>query len=89
MSRKLEKVRTDIRKAEAKLREAEEYLKTLQAKERQLEDEEIGARIRAMQEKGSDVLDLLETIQSLKQESRAAAHDESEPYETEVNGNEE
>ena len=89
MNRKLEKVRTDIRKAEAKLREAEEYLKTLQAKERQLEDEEIVARIRAMQEKGSDVLDLLQTIEVLKRESRAAAHFESEPYETEVNDNEE
>lgn len=64
MNKKIEKVREDIRKAEARAREAEEYVKTLRAKERQLEDEEIIARIRAMQGKGADIMDVLRDVQN-------------------------
>lgn len=64
MNRKIAKVREDIRKAEARAREAEEYVKTLRAKERQLEDEEIIARIRAMQGKGTDIMDVLRDVQN-------------------------
>lgn len=66
MSKKIEKVREDIRKAEARVREADEYLKTLRAKERQLEDEEIVAQIRSMQEKGADILDVLRVVKGRK-----------------------
>ncbi len=61
-NKKIMKVREDIRKAEAKAREVDEYIKTLRAKERQLEDDAIIAEIRAMQEKGGDVLDVLHRI---------------------------
>jgi hypothetical protein len=64
LNRKIAKVREDIRKAEARAREAEEYVKTLRAKERQLEDEEIIARIRAMQGKGTDIMDVLRDVQN-------------------------
>lgn len=67
MNRKITKVREDIRKAEAKAREAEEYVKTLRAKERQLEDEEIVAQIRGMQEKGADIMDVLQEVQRRKE----------------------
>lgn len=69
MSKKIEKVREDIRKAEARVREADEYLKTLRAKERQLEDEEIVAQIRSMQEKGADILDVLRIVKGRKDSS--------------------
>ncbi len=62
MNRKLVKVREDIRKAEARLKEAQEYLKTLRARERQLEDAEIIARIRGMQTKGDDIMDVLRVV---------------------------
>ena len=78
MNKKLTKVREDIRKAEARLREDEEYLKTLRIKQRQIEDEEIVAQIRAMQEKGSDVLDVLRTVQDMKKKNAAAEHYERE-----------
>lgn len=67
MNRKITKVREDIRKAEARAREAEEYVKTLRAKERQLEDEEIVARIRGMQEKGADIMDVLQEVRKRKE----------------------
>lgn len=67
MNRKITKVREEIRKAEARAREAEEYVKTLRAKERQLEDEEIVARIRGMQEKGADIMDVLQEVQKRKE----------------------
>jgi DNA helicase TIP49 (TBP-interacting protein) len=66
MNKKIEKVREDIRKAEDKIREMEEYLKTLRAKERQLVDEEIISQIRSMQAKGGDVLDVLRKVQSMQ-----------------------
>lgn len=63
MSKKIEKVREDIRKTQARIRELEEYLKTLQMQERQLCDEEIAKTIRDMAGKG----DVLETLRKLQQ----------------------
>lgn len=66
MNKKIQKVREDIRKAEARLKEDEEYLKTLRARQRQLEDDEIIAQIRSMQDKGSDIMETLRKVQEMK-----------------------
>lgn len=63
MNKKIEKVREDIRKTKARIRELEEYLKTLQMQERQLCDEEITKAIRGMAGKG----DVMETLRRLQQ----------------------
>jgi len=63
LNKKIQKVREDIRKAEARLKEDEEYLKTLRARQRQLEDDEIIAQIRSMQAKGGDIMDTLRKVQ--------------------------
>ena len=62
---KIERVREDIRKTEAKLRELEEYLKTLQMKERQLCDEEVARTLREMAGKNGDVLETLRRMQDI------------------------
>lgn len=67
-NKKIERVREDIRKTENKLREMEEYLKTLRLQEKQLEDEEIIKQIRALNEKNGDVLDVLRRVQNMKNE---------------------
>ena len=66
MNKKIQKIREDIRKAEARLKEDEEYLKTLRARQRQLEDDEIIAQIRSMQAKGGDIMDTLRKVQEMK-----------------------
>lgn len=66
MNKKIEKVREDIRKTKARIREQEEYLKTLQMQERQLCDEEITKAIRGMAGKG-DVLEMLRRLQDGQQ----------------------
>ena len=63
MNRKIEKVREDIKKTQARIRELEEYLKTLQMQEHQLCDEEIAKTIRDMAGKG----DVMETLRRLQQ----------------------
>ena len=60
---KIERVREDIKKTEAKIREMEDYLKTLQLKERQLCDEEVAKALREMAGKNGDVLETLRRIQ--------------------------
>lgn len=70
MNKKIVKVREDIRKAEDRLREDEETLKALREKQRQLENEEIIAQIRSMQEKGGDIM---ETLRMVRQMQGAAA----------------
>ena len=65
MDKRIEKVREDIRRTEAKRRELDEYLKTLQMKERQLCDEEIIRTMRSMAGKG----DVLEVFNRLRNES--------------------
>lgn len=61
MNKKIVKVREDIKKTQARIRELEEYLKTLQELERQLCDEEIAKTIREMAGKG-DVMEMLRRI---------------------------
>lgn len=70
MNKKIVKVREDIRKAEDRLREDEETLKALREKQRQLENKEIIAQIRSMQEKGGDIM---ETLRMVRQMQGAAA----------------
>lgn len=59
MNKKIQKVREDIRLTENKIREMNEYLKTLKAKEKQLCDDEILKTMRDMAGKGGDVMALL------------------------------
>ena len=61
MNKKIVKVCEDIKKTQARIRELEEYLKTLQELERQLCDEEIAKTIREMAGKG-DVMETLRRI---------------------------
>ena len=70
MNKRIEKVREDIRLAEKKLAEMNEYLKTLRIKEKRLCDEEILKTMRSMAGKGGDVMELLSKI-SGEQESSA------------------
>ena len=72
MNRKIEKVREDMKKTRARIRELEEYLKTLQMQERQLCDEEIARTIRDMAGKG-DVLETLKKIQQKQSEVYAGS----------------
>lgn len=83
MNKKIEKVREDIRKTQARIREQEEYLKTLQMQERQLCDEEITKAIRGMAGKG-DVMEMLRRLQQAQQEETAGS-DEDDREETEYN----
>ncbi len=66
MNKKIVKVREDIRKAEDRLREDEETLKALREKQRQLENEEIIAQIRSMQEKGGDIMETLRMVRQMQ-----------------------
>lgn len=67
-NKKIERVREDIRKTENKMRELEEFLKTLRLQEKQLEDEEIIKQIRSLNSKNGDVLDVLRMVQNMKSE---------------------
>lgn len=66
MNKKIVKVREDIRKAEDRLREDEETLKALREKQRQLENDEIIAQIRSMQEKGGDIMETLRMVRQMQ-----------------------
>ena len=57
-------MREDIRLTEKKIRELNEYLKTLKLKEKQLCDDEILKTMRQMAGKGGDVMDILKLLQS-------------------------
>ena len=74
MDSRIEKVRDDIRKAEARRREVDEYIKTLKMRERQLCDEEILKTVRSMAGKG-DVLDTLKEIKKKNEKSYSKAAD--------------
>lgn len=79
MDNRIKKVREDIRRAEAKRREMDEYIKTLKMRERQLCDEEILKTVRSMAGKG-DVLDTLKELSNKtgeKPESKAADLEET------------
>ena len=82
MDKRIEKIRDDIRKAEARKREADEYLKTLKMRERQLCDEQILKTMHSLAGKG----DVLETLQELteknNEKSSSKAADSSERKES-------
>lgn len=63
MNKRIQKVREDIRITENRIREMNEYLKTLRAKEKQLCDDEILKTMRDMAGKGGDVMALLQQLQ--------------------------
>ena len=73
MNPKIEKVRDDIRKAEARQREITEYLKTLRIREKQLCDEELIKVMRGMAGKNGDVMELLDKFQDRQEEQESAA----------------
>lgn len=60
MNPRIEKVRDDIKRAEAKIRELDEYLKTLRIKEKQLCDEELIKVMRSMAGRDGDVIAMLD-----------------------------
>ena len=62
MNPKIEKVRDEIRRTEAKVREAEEYLKTLRIREKQLCDEELIKVMRSMAGRDGDVIAMLDAF---------------------------
>lgn len=62
MNPKIEKVREDMRKTENRLRELDEYLKSLRIREKQLCDEELVKVMRNMAGKDGDVMLLLDVF---------------------------
>ena len=72
MNKRIEKVRDDIRLTENKIREMNEYLKTLKAKEKRLCDDEILKTMRDMAGKGGDVMELLSRIQGAEKQNEPA-----------------
>lgn len=64
MKDKFQVINEKIRKAEARLREDEEYVKTLHAEKRQMEDEEIIKAVRKTMAKGGDVQRALQILQN-------------------------
>ena len=72
MNKRIQKVREDIRLTENKIREMNEYLKTLKAKEKQLCDDEILKTMRDMAGKGGDVMALLQQLQGGVQQTEPA-----------------
>lgn len=70
MNKKIEKTRSEIRKTVTRLQEYQQYLKELQGKLQQQEDEEIINQIRSMKEEGEDVLDLVDAFKKLKEEKK-------------------
>ena len=77
MNKKIEKTRAEIRKTVARLQEYQQYLKELQGKLQQQEDEEIINQIRSMKEEGEDVLDLVDAFKKLKEEKKGEADNET------------
>ena len=63
MNKRIEKVREDIRLTENRIREMNEYLKTLKQKEKRLCDDEILKTMRQMAGKGGDVMEILKQLQ--------------------------
>lgn len=62
MNKRLATVREKIRKTRRKIEEEEEYLEVLLKEEKQLENKEIIARVRARHGKDGDVLEILDLV---------------------------
>lgn len=84
MKKDWRKVREDIKKTEAKKREAEDQLRALHRQARQAEDAEIVAAIRSMTEKGGDVMETLQMIQEKQRSFDQARGPIPTNYESEV-----
>lgn len=67
MNPRIEKVRDDIKRTEGKLRELEEYLKTLRIREKQLCDEELIKVMRSMAGRDGDVIAMLDAFVSAQE----------------------
>lgn len=79
MNPRIEKVRDDIKRTEAKIREAEEYLKTLRIRERQLCDEELIKVMRSMAGRGGDVIAMLDAfVNAQESEDTIASNEKSD-----------
>ena len=63
MNPKIERVREDIKRTEKKIRELDEYLKSLRIREKQLCDDELIKVMRGMAGKDGDVIALLDAFQ--------------------------
>lgn len=62
MNPRIEKVRDDIKRTEAKIHELDEYLKTLRIREKQLCDEELIKVMRSMAGRDGDVIAMLDAF---------------------------
>ncbi len=65
MKDKLDNISEKIRKAEARVREDEEYLKALRSRQRQLEDEELISAIRSKVGKDGNIKEALQMLQKM------------------------
>ena len=65
MKDKLDNISEKIRKAEACVREDEEYLKALRSRQRQLEDEELISAIRSKVGKDGNIKEALQILQKM------------------------
>lgn len=68
MNKRLAKVREDIIKNRERKKELDEHYRVLLRLQRQLEDEEIIATVRANTEKGMDVIETVRLIEQLKKD---------------------
>ena len=71
MNPRIERVREDIRRTEGKIKELDEYLKSLRIREKQLCDEELIKVMRSMAGKDGDVIALLDSFQKKHERSMA------------------
>lgn len=79
MNPKIEKVRDDIKRTEAKIRELDEYLKTLRIREKQLCDEELIKVMRSMAGRDGDVIAILDAfVNAQSTEDAIALKDKSD-----------
>ena len=65
-NKRLVRVKEDIKKTKKKINEAQEHLKVLLALQRQIENDEIIAVLRAETEKGGDVIETLRKLEAMK-----------------------
>ena len=64
MNLKIERIREDILRTESKIRECNEYLKTLKIREKQLCNEEVVKTMRGLVGKDGDVMELLARLKA-------------------------
>ena len=72
MNPKIERVREDIKRTEKKIRELDEYLKSLRIREKQLCDDELIKVMRGMAGKDGDVIAILDAFQKSHEDDGAS-----------------